>query len=101
MKDLINKPFAHFETVILNENTKLEDTETEIEGEEEDTFDGNAPKPKQTIAAKEVEFIEAEIQKILQMRMPLPLKTLLRLLRKQLLKNLHLLLKLQRKRYKL
>ena len=60
MKDLINKPFAHFETVILNENTKLEDTETEIEGEEEDTFDGNAPKPKQTIAAKEVEFIEAE-----------------------------------------
>lgn len=33
MKDLINKPFAHFETVILNENTQLEDTETEIEGE--------------------------------------------------------------------
>ena len=60
MKDLINKPFAHFETVILNENTKLEDTETEIEGEEEDTFDGNAPKPKQTVAAKEVELIETE-----------------------------------------
>ena len=33
MKDLINKPFAHFETVILNENTQLEDTETEFEGE--------------------------------------------------------------------
>lgn len=33
MKDLINKPFAHFETVILNENTQLEDTETELEGE--------------------------------------------------------------------
>ena len=49
MKDLINKPFAHFETVILNENTKLEDT-----------VDENAPKPKQTVAAKEVEFIEAE-----------------------------------------
>lgn len=60
MKDLINKPFAHFETVILNENTKLEDTETEIEGEEEDTFDENAPKPKQTVAAKEAELIEAE-----------------------------------------
>ena len=28
MKELINKPFAHFETVILNENTQLEDTET-------------------------------------------------------------------------
>ena len=49
MKDLINKPFAHFETVILNENTKLEDT-----------VDENAPKPKQTVAAKEVELIETE-----------------------------------------
>lgn len=36
MRDLINKPFAHFETVVLNENTRLEDTETEIEGEEEE-----------------------------------------------------------------
>ena len=41
-------------------NTKLEDTETEIEGEEEDTFDKNAPKPKQTVAPKEVELIETE-----------------------------------------
>ena len=29
MKDLINKPFAHFETVILNEGVELEDTITE------------------------------------------------------------------------
>lgn len=35
MKDLINKPFAHFETVILNESTQLEDTVTETQGEEE------------------------------------------------------------------
>lgn len=34
MKELINKPFAHFETVVLNENTELADTVTEIEGEE-------------------------------------------------------------------
>lgn len=34
MKDLINKPFSYFETVILNENTTLEDTETEVENEE-------------------------------------------------------------------
>lgn len=34
MKDLINKPFAYFETVVLNENTTLEDTETEVENEE-------------------------------------------------------------------
>lgn len=33
MKELINKPFAYFETVILNENTTLEDTETEVENE--------------------------------------------------------------------
>ena len=30
MKDLINKPFAHFETVILNDGVELEDTPTEI-----------------------------------------------------------------------
>lgn len=29
MKDLINKPFAHFETVILNEGVELEDTPVE------------------------------------------------------------------------
>ena len=30
MKDLINKPFAHFETVVLNDGVELEDTPTEI-----------------------------------------------------------------------
>lgn len=34
IRDLINKPFAHFETVILNENTELADTETGLEEEE-------------------------------------------------------------------
>ena len=29
MKDLINKPFAHFETVVLNDGVELEDTPTE------------------------------------------------------------------------
>lgn len=38
MKDLINKPFAHFETVILNKNTQLEDTVTVTEGEEEEAL---------------------------------------------------------------
>ncbi|MDY4248597.1 HU family DNA-binding protein [Bacteroides pyogenes] len=38
LKEVINKPFAHFETVVLNENTLLEDTPTdEIAAEEEDT----------------------------------------------------------------
>lgn len=35
LKEIINRPFGHFETVILNENTVLEDTLVEKEGEEE------------------------------------------------------------------
>jgi Bacterial nucleoid DNA-binding protein len=31
LKNIINKPFAHFETVVLNEGTKLEDTDTVFE----------------------------------------------------------------------
>lgn len=31
LKDIINKPFAHFETVVLNEGTVLEDTEQKVE----------------------------------------------------------------------
>ena len=36
IRDLINKPFAHFETVILNDDTVLEDTPMENEDVEED-----------------------------------------------------------------
>ena len=36
LRDTINKPFAHFETVVLNAGTVLEDTPVEMEGEEED-----------------------------------------------------------------
>ena len=35
LRDTINKPFAHFETVVLNENTVLEDTPIEETEEEE------------------------------------------------------------------
>lgn len=35
LRDIINKPFAHFETVVLNENTVLEDTLVEEAEEEE------------------------------------------------------------------
>lgn len=34
LKDTINKPFAHFETVVLNENTILDDTPVETVSEE-------------------------------------------------------------------
>ena len=36
LRDTINKPFAHFETVVLNENTILEDTPVEETEEEEE-----------------------------------------------------------------
>lgn len=39
IKDLINKPFAHFETVILNEDTILDDTPVIEELEEEQDLD--------------------------------------------------------------
>lgn len=36
LKDIINKPFAHFETVVLNENTVLDDTPVETINEEKE-----------------------------------------------------------------
>lgn len=54
MKDLINKPFAHFETVILNENTELADTETEIEGEEAEEKEDYAAESAEEITTAEV-----------------------------------------------
>lgn len=36
LKDLINKPFSHFETVVLNDETVLEDTPVESNSEEEE-----------------------------------------------------------------
>ncbi|WP_294606122.1 HU family DNA-binding protein [uncultured Bacteroides sp.] len=36
LKDLINKPFSHFETVVLNDKTVLEDTPMESSSEEEE-----------------------------------------------------------------
>lgn len=36
LKDIINRPFSHFETVALNEGTVLDDTPVENDNEEED-----------------------------------------------------------------
>ena len=80
----------------------MEDTETEIEGEEEDTVDENAPKPKQTVAAKEVEPLQKrKIQKHSPNENPIAAEDTIPVIVKQLLKNLYLLLKSARKRYKL
>lgn len=63
LRDIINKPFAHFETVVLNENTVLEDTpiaESEEEGEE--TLPLNEEKTEATKADVPAEEKEEEIK---------------------------------------
>ena len=50
LRDTINKPFAHFETVVLNEGTVLEDTPMEESDEEEGAFSDT-----------ETEMIDSEI----------------------------------------
>jgi nucleoid DNA-binding protein len=68
MKDLINKPFAHFETVVLNEGTTLEDTVTEIEGEEDEKEEiieeVTTENPEEGVVAEKVKTIEeAEVER--------------------------------------
>lgn len=52
MRETVNKPFSHFETVLLNENTHFDDLEetTELEGDTEGQEEGNG----------EIAFVEAE-----------------------------------------
>lgn len=50
LRDTINKPFAHFETVVLNEGTVLEDTPMEESDEEEGA-----------VSNTETEIIDSEI----------------------------------------
>lgn len=40
LKEIINRPFGHFETVVLNDNVQFDDTPVEKEGEDE--LDGDA-----------------------------------------------------------
>ena len=50
LKDIINKPFSHFETVVLNDNTVLEDTPLENENEDEDDIDAKISEVKEQAA---------------------------------------------------
>lgn len=61
MKDLINKPFSHFETVILNENTKLEDLETEVEDNAEKVEEIQTTTAAEMTTEKEVAPVVEEI----------------------------------------
>ena len=73
LRDTINKPFAHFETVVLNENTILEDTpieDTEEEEAEEETSaqtvlnevgEGTAPLVTEEYESTDDELSEKEL----------------------------------------
>lgn len=58
LRDTINKPFAHFETVVLNENTVLDDTPMD-EGDEEETSN-EEPTIAETVVAEEIMEQQAE-----------------------------------------
>lgn len=49
LKDIINKPFGHFETVVLNEETVLDDTPLEGGVEEEEEKEEEVPSAEQII----------------------------------------------------
>lgn len=55
LRDTINKPFAHFETVVLNENTILEDTPIEETEEEETGEEVSARESTEQTSPKESE----------------------------------------------
>lgn len=59
LKDIINKPFAHFETVVLNEGTVLEDTPVDSDSEEdEDTEQKVEDAVSEVVAGSAVETPE-------------------------------------------
>lgn len=68
LKDIINKPFSHFETVVLNDGTVLEDTPTdantedEEEAKEEEESTGSASeKPQTAPVAESAEVTEESV----------------------------------------
>lgn len=64
LRDIVNKPFAHFETVVLNENTVLEDILVEEQEEESDEVVESAPNESDaTIIVEEpLQIVEEPLQ---------------------------------------
>ena len=60
LKDLINKPFSHFETVVLNDNTVLEDTPVDDSDNEDEE---NAGQKTEEVTAATPEDIETPKEK--------------------------------------
>ena len=69
MKELINKPFSHFETVILNDGVELEDTPVDDDSKSEDIVDEkveNIIEQSQVVAEPVVEqIIESPIEPVI------------------------------------
>lgn len=60
LKDIINKPFAHFESVPLNDETILEDTPVDGENEEEEYVEQNIKEPVPEPTVVEETVVEEE-----------------------------------------
>ena len=64
VREIINKPFSHFESVVLNENTVLDDTPLEdsddVEEKEEEADGAPVEQPDENRAAPDVEKTEPE-----------------------------------------
>lgn len=73
LKDLINKPFSHFETVVLNDETVLEDTLVESNSEEEDEKEDEnlAGQIAETTIAASEEFVENTELPVDEMKEPI------------------------------
>lgn len=62
MKELINKPFSHFETVVLNDSVKLEDVLTEEDMEEDTSEIVDSPVVEEAVGSEqEAEVVKPEL----------------------------------------
>ena len=72
LKELINKPFSHFETVILNEGTQLEDTPviTDEEKAAEDEYNATDDKEVASVSAQPAAEEESAAQPMIPTEEP-------------------------------
>ena len=65
LKDLINKPFSHFETVVLNDETVLEDTAMGDNSEEEEKEE-NSVEPESSTVVVESQVVVQETAEVIE-----------------------------------
>lgn len=74
MKDLINKPFSHFETVLLNDGVELEDTPFIIEPKMEEMSDEMVEKVIEEPRVEETVVEEIEVPEPVVAEEPMPVE---------------------------